>query len=160
MLVAFHHWNISMRVILSTTNKQDDSHCSKQFVNMLCSIWRRGLNVQNIVLYLVQGYLEPDSRNPWSGFRSTGFFPVDEAKYKLSRLDKLRLVSYSDSRNDDGGDPIIDMVSNKPTIQLSRQVMVRKIFNNAQAKFYTSKDLTLSTQTSPKRKYLQSRGKK
>jgi len=46
---------------------------------MICSLWRNGLDAQNII----------------SGFRSTGVFPVDKTKYKLSRLDKFKLQSYT-----------------------------------------------------------------
>ena len=50
-----------------------------QVLNMLCSVWKHSLNATNII----------------SGVKSIGVFPVDKTKYKLSRLDKIKLESYS-----------------------------------------------------------------
>ena len=48
------------------------------FVNLLAKIWRKGLNEKNIK----------------SGFRATGVYPTDSAKYKTERLDKVKVQTY------------------------------------------------------------------
>jgi len=70
---------------------------------MLCSVWRHGLNAHNIIC----------------GFRSTGVFPVDRTKYKLSCLDKYKLQSYTawkskGSPHDADGSPILYFTVNIP----------------------------------------------
>ena len=46
--------------------------------NLIPKIWRKGLTKENLV----------------SGFQKTGIFPVDQSKYKVDRLDKVKLESY------------------------------------------------------------------
>lgn len=48
------------------------------FVNLLAKIWRQGLTEKNIK----------------SGFRATGIYPTDSTKYKIERLDKVKLRTY------------------------------------------------------------------
>ena len=67
------------------------------FCNLIASIWRKGLTSENIK----------------SGFQSTGTFPVDETRYKQSRLDKVKLATYTKWRGegspvDSEGSPIIN----------------------------------------------------
>ena len=50
------------------------------FVDMVSSVWLTGLSPDNVV----------------AGFRATGIHPVDRSKYNTSRLDKLKLKTYSD----------------------------------------------------------------
>lgn len=50
----------------------------QDFVNLLAKIWRKGLTENNIK----------------SGFRATGIYPVDSTKYKIARLDKVKLKTY------------------------------------------------------------------
>ena len=74
-----------------------------QFVNMLCSVWKHGLNATNII----------------SGFKSTGVFPVDKTKYKLSCLDKIKLELYTawktkGSPLDLDGNPLLDFAKDIP----------------------------------------------
>jgi len=77
-----------------------------QFVDMLCSAWRHGLNAQNII----------------SGFRSTGVFPVDKTKHKLSRSNKFKLQSYTalkskGSPRDADGNPIVNFAVDVPEVR-------------------------------------------
>ena len=48
------------------------------FGNLISKIWRKGLSEENII----------------SGFRATGIFPVNASKYKVDRLDKVKLKTY------------------------------------------------------------------
>ena len=66
------------------------------FCNLIASIWRKGLTTENVI----------------SGFNTTGIFPVDENKYKVSRLDKVKLSTYlrwreDGSQVDEEGNPIL-----------------------------------------------------
>ena len=67
------------------------------FCNLISSIWFEGLTKENII----------------SGFTSTGNVPVDSSKYKLSRLDKVKLQTYNDWKAkgapvDSEGGPILE----------------------------------------------------
>lgn len=67
-----------------------------EFCNVLGKIWRRGLSVSNIM----------------AGFAATGVFPVNRDKYKIARLDKVKLASYNrwveqGRPKDDEGLPIV-----------------------------------------------------
>jgi len=48
------------------------------FVDLLCSIWHRGLSKENAI----------------SGFRTTGIYPTDSSKYPIARFDACILRSY------------------------------------------------------------------
>ena len=50
------------------------------FVKLLCSVWNKGLSKENVI----------------AGFKATGIHPVDSTKYKVTRLDKLKLKTYND----------------------------------------------------------------
>ena len=58
------------------------------FCNLIAKIWSKGLTKENVQ----------------SGFKSTGIFPVDETKYKVSRLDTIKLSSYNKWRAE--GSPV------------------------------------------------------
>ena len=73
------------------------------FVNMLSSVWEKGLAPQNVK----------------KGFESTGIFPCDSAKYKKSRLNPLKLKTYEKwiavgSPRDDQGEPLLDPLAIHP----------------------------------------------
>ena len=66
------------------------------FVNMLSSIWRKGLSESNVK----------------AGFEATGIYPINSVKYKTERLDpaKLRTLNKlveNGSPVDDIGSPIL-----------------------------------------------------
>ncbi|MCL4152262.1 UNVERIFIED_CONTAM: hypothetical protein GTU68_060681 [Idotea baltica] len=66
------------------------------FVNMLCKVWKKGLSSENIV----------------SGFKATGIFPINPAKYSTSRLDTVKLQTYNawiadGKKKDEQGNPIL-----------------------------------------------------
>ena len=70
------------------------------FCNLIATIWREGLTKENIV----------------SGFEKTGILPVDHTKYKVDRLDKVKLDSYkkwkdSGSPKDSDGNPIVESLA-------------------------------------------------
>lgn len=46
------------------------------FVNMLCSIWKKGLSEENMK----------------SGFRATGIFPFSPDQYNKDRLDPMKMI--------------------------------------------------------------------
>lgn len=48
------------------------------FDNLLAKIWRRGLTEKNIK----------------SRFRATGIYPTDSTKYKIERMDKVKLKTF------------------------------------------------------------------
>ena len=48
------------------------------FYNLIAKFWREGLTKENSV----------------SGFQKTGILPVDQSKYKVDRLDKVKLELY------------------------------------------------------------------
>ena len=50
-----------------------------EFVDLICKIWKDGMTESNIK----------------SGITATGIFPVDKLKYKISRLDSLKLKTYN-----------------------------------------------------------------
>ena len=49
------------------------------FCNLIASIWKKGLVVENVI----------------SGFKNSGTFPFDVNKYKISCLDKVKLKNYN-----------------------------------------------------------------
>ena len=70
------------------------------FGNLISTIWHQGLPKENII----------------SGFSSTGNFPVDSSKYKVSHLDKVKLQTYSEWKAkgapvDEHEDPIVEKVT-------------------------------------------------
>ena len=49
------------------------------FCNLIASIWKKGLTVENVI----------------SGLKNNGTFPVDANKYKVPHLDKIKLKNYN-----------------------------------------------------------------
>ena len=75
------------------------------FCNPILTIWHQGLTKENII----------------SGFSSTGNFPVDSSKYKVSRLEKVKLQAYSEWKTkvapvDKHEDPILEKVTDHSNI--------------------------------------------
>ena len=75
------------------------------FGNLISTIWHQGLTKENII----------------SGFSSTGNFPVDSSKYKVSRLEKVKLQAYSEWKTkvtpvDKHEDPILEKVADHSNI--------------------------------------------
>jgi len=88
---------------------------------MLCSVWRHGLNAQNII----------------SGFRSTGAFPVDKTKYKLSHLDIFKLQLSSNKKDQSCPKKRIQVKMNGTILtnrKFKEQVELLKIENNKTGK--------------------------
>ena len=69
------------------------------FVNLLSSIWHKGMSAKNIT----------------AGFCTTGIYPVDRTKYKVDCLDKVKLASYdrwvaAGKPSDEAGEAIVPSV--------------------------------------------------
>ena len=56
-----------------------DPLSKSMFVDMICKIWPKGMTEANIK----------------SGFEATGIYPVNSWKYKIARLDSVKLKSYN-----------------------------------------------------------------
>ena len=51
----------------------------RDFVDMVCTVWHDGLSEKNVK----------------AGFSATGIYPVDKLKYKIGRLDQIKLKTYN-----------------------------------------------------------------
>ena len=82
-----------------------DALSKPAFCNLIASILKKGLTESNMK----------------AGFSTTGIFPVDGTKYKVTQLDKVKMDSYNDwitrgSPVDEDGSPKLPLHNNQECV--------------------------------------------
>ena len=79
-----------------------------EFVNLLCSIWKKGLSKENIV----------------KGFETTGTYPLNREKYPVSRFDPRLLQKYNEWK--DSGATELNWGNLKDDIEIAQKNVVEE----------------------------------